>query len=270
MSRWVIVGEKKVRLLHAAELGSETDDSFRPGKEFEVIEEVLVGDRKFLRLPDGRFVCERSRKEINKVVAKRLDGGTRSRSFAVGQKVEIKQKTKSRHGTLVKLNPSKAVVEISEGGQNRSYHVPYGMLCKEEQGAKASQAKAKPKAAVRQPKAKVKPAVKKDLPMASHGEESTDNDEDEESSSDNDEKAHRRGWEQVFSAFQGYGVHPSMVSEMFDHKDLIFMGRKDYWALWGKCTSPVMADGSSVAEVKRNLNIDVPNLADGCESNLSY
>lgn len=221
MSRWVIVGEKKVRLLHAAELGSETDESFRPGKEFEVIEEVLVKGRKFLRLPDGRFVCERSRKEINKVVAKRLDAGT----FAVGQKVVIKQKTKSRHGTLVKLNPSKAVVEISEGGQNRSYHVPYGMLCKEEQAAKASQAKARPKAAVRQPKVKVKPAVKKDLPMASE-DDATDN--DEESSSDNDEKAYRRGWEQAFSAFEGYGVHPAMVSGMFDHKDLIFMGRKDY------------------------------------------
>ena len=151
MSRWVIVGEKKVRLLRAAELGSETDDSFRPGKEFEVVEEVLVGDRKFLRLPDGRFVCERSRKEINKVVAKRLVGGTQSQPFAVGQKVVIKQKTKSRHGTVVKLNPSKALVEVSEGGQNRSYYVPYGMLSKEEQAAKASQAKARPNWARRRP-----------------------------------------------------------------------------------------------------------------------
>ena len=223
------MGEKKVRLLHAAELGSETDDSFRPGTEFDVIEEVLVGDRKFLRLPDGRFVCERSRKEINKVVAKRLVGGTQTH-FAVGQKVVIKQKTKSRHGTVVKLNPSKAVVEISEGGQNRSYHVPYGMLCKEEQAAKASQAKARPKAAVRQPKVKVRPAAKKDIGMASAGEqldsdeESVDNDDEE--SSDNDEKAYRRGWDQVFSAFDG--VHPSFVAEHFDHKDLIFMGRKDY------------------------------------------
>ena len=193
MSRWVIVGEKKVRLLHAAKLGSETDDSFRPGKEFEVVEEVLVGDRKFLRLPDGRFVCERSRKEINKVVAKRLVGGTQSQTFAVGQKVVIKQKTKSRHGTIVKLNPSKAVVEVSEGGQNQSYHVPYGMLSKEEQAAKASQAKARPKAAVRQPKVEVKPAAKKDLRMAlgeQSDEEPADNDEEsfdnDEESSDND------------------------------------------------------------------------------------
>ena len=29
MSRWVVVGEKKVRLFHAAELGSETDDTCR-------------------------------------------------------------------------------------------------------------------------------------------------------------------------------------------------------------------------------------------------
>ena len=153
MSRWVIAGEKKVRLLRAAELGSETDDSFRPGKEFEVVEEVLVGDRKFLRLPDGRFVCERSRKEINKVVVKRLVGGTQSQLFAVGQKekVVIKQKTKSRHGTVVKLNPSKALVEVSEGGQDRSYYVPYGMLSKEEQAAKASQAKARPNWARRRP-----------------------------------------------------------------------------------------------------------------------
>ena len=237
MSRWVIVGEKKVRLLRAAELGSETDDSFRPGKEFEVVEEVLVGDRKFLRLPDGRFVCERSRKEINKVVAKRLVGGTQSQPFAVGQKVVIKQKTKSRHGTVVKLNPSKALVEVSEGGQNRSYRAPYGMLSKEEQTAKpASQAKARPKAAVRQPKVKVKPAAKKHLRMAlgkQLDEESADNDEEsfdnDEESSDNDEKAYQRGWDQVFSAFDG--VHPSFVAAHFDHKDLIFMGRKDYWGL---------------------------------------
>ena len=217
MSRWVIVGEKKVRLLHAAELGSETEESFRPGKEFEVVEEVLVGDRKFLRLPDGRFVCERSRKEINKVVAKRLVGGTPNQPFAVGQKVVIKQKTKSRHGTVVKLNPSKALVEVSEGGQNRSYHVPYGMLSKEEQAAETSQAKARPKA-------KVKPSAKKalsNLRMASEDEES-------EPSSDDDEKAYRRGWDQVFAAFSSYGVHPSFVGEHFDHNDLIFMGLKDY------------------------------------------
>eukprot|EP00435_Cladocopium_sp_Y103_P009404 s5254_g2.t1 len=59
---------------YAAELRSDTDDSFRPGKDFEVVEEVLVGDRKFLQLPDGRFVCERSRKAINKVGAKSVVG----------------------------------------------------------------------------------------------------------------------------------------------------------------------------------------------------
>ncbi|CAK8988759.1 Hypothetical protein SCF082_LOCUS1519 [Durusdinium trenchii] len=228
MNRWVIVGEKKVRLLHAAKLGSETDDSFRPGQEFDVVEEVLVGDRKFLRLPDGRFVCERSRKEINKVVTKRL---VVSQPFAVGQKVVIKQKTKSRHGTVVKLNPSKAVVEVSEGGQNQKHHVPYGMLSKEEQAAKASQAKARAKAAVRQPKVKAKPAAKKDLRMAlgeQLDEESADNDEESSESSDDDEKAHRRGWDLVYSAFKEYGAHPSMVSELFDPKDLISWGRKDY------------------------------------------
>eukprot|EP00435_Cladocopium_sp_Y103_P021386 s911_g5.t1 len=59
-----------------------------PGKEFEVVEEVLVGDHKFLRLPDGRFVCECSHKEINKAVAKRLAGGTQSQPFPVGQEVK--------------------------------------------------------------------------------------------------------------------------------------------------------------------------------------
>ena len=189
------------------------------------MDEVLVGDRKFLRLPDGRFVSERSRKDINKVVAKRLEGARPQspQSFAVGQKVLIKQKTKSRHGTIVKLNPTRALVEV-EGVR---LSVPYTMLSKEE--AKAShpppQAKARPKARVRQPKAKVKPtATKKRLRVASSEEQS----DEESSSSDNDEKAHRRGWEQVFSAFAPYGIHPAFVAENFDHKDLIFMGRKDH------------------------------------------
>lgn len=117
------------------------------------------------------------------------------------------------------------VVEVSEGGQNQRYHVPYGMLSKEEQ-AKASQAKAKPKARVRQPKVKAKLAAKKDLRMEEQSDEdSADNDEE---SSDNDEKAYRRDWDQVFSAFAPLGVHPSFVADAFDHKDLIFMGRKDY------------------------------------------
>ena len=52
-------------------------------------------------------------------------GGWNTESpFAVGQKAATKQKTKARHGPVVKLNPSKALVEICEGGQNRSYYVP--------------------------------------------------------------------------------------------------------------------------------------------------
>lgn len=92
MSRWVIVGEKKVRLLHAADVGSETDDCFRPGKEFEVVEEVLVGDRKFLRLPDGRFVWPDAfaQGDQRQVVAKRLVG-TRSQPFAVGRSSSRRQ-----------------------------------------------------------------------------------------------------------------------------------------------------------------------------------
>ena len=33
-------------------------------------------------------------------------------------------------------------------------------------------------------------------------------------------------WDQVFSAFDG--VHPSVVAEVFGHKDLICMGQKNY------------------------------------------
>ena len=54
-------------------------------------------------------------------------------------------------------------------------------------------------------------------------EELADNDEEP---SDNDEKAYQRGWDQVFSAFDG--VHPSVVAEVFGHKDLICMGQKNY------------------------------------------
>eukprot|EP00438_Fugacium_kawagutii_P029429 Skav210011 [mRNA] locus=scaffold1212:44034:44711:- [translate_table: standard] len=225
MSRWVIVGEKKVRLLHAAELGSETDDSFRPGKEFEVVEEVLAGGRLFLRLPDQRWISVQSRKNIDKVVAKRLVCERQGQPFAIGQKVVIKQKTKSRHGTVVKLNPSKALVEVSEGGQNQRYHVPYGMLSKEEQSAKASQAKARPKARVRQPKLKVKPAAKNDFPAATRmicGEFLDEESADESADDDDNLRAFMRGWDQVASAF------PLLDPDMFARKDLILMGRKDY------------------------------------------
>ncbi len=66
MSRWVVVGENKVRILQAPDLGAETDEYLRPGKEFEVEDEVTEGNRLFLRMADGRFVSERSRKGIQK------------------------------------------------------------------------------------------------------------------------------------------------------------------------------------------------------------
>ena len=53
------------------------------------------------------------------MMAKRRVGGTQSHPSE-----GTKQKTKSQHGTVEKLNPSKALVEISEGGPNRSYYVP--------------------------------------------------------------------------------------------------------------------------------------------------
>ena len=58
------------------ELGADTDEYFKPGKVFEVVEEFAIGGRRFLCLPDGRFVKDRSRKDIQKVVAKRLEVST--------------------------------------------------------------------------------------------------------------------------------------------------------------------------------------------------
>lgn len=53
-------------------------------------------------------------------MAKRRVGGTQSHPSE-----GTKQKTKSQHGMVEKLNPSKALVEISEGGPNRSYYVEF-------------------------------------------------------------------------------------------------------------------------------------------------
>ena len=68
--------ENRVRILRAPKLGADTDEYFKPGKVFEVVEEFAIGGRSFLCLPDGRFVSDRSRKDIQKVVAKRLEVST--------------------------------------------------------------------------------------------------------------------------------------------------------------------------------------------------
>jgi hypothetical protein len=55
-------------------------------------------------------------------------------------------------GTILKMNPTKALVAVDEGGQQRKYHVPYNMLQALPQGM--------PRATVNAPKAKPKPAPK--------------------------------------------------------------------------------------------------------------
>ena len=151
-----------------------------------------------------------------------------SELFAVGQEVVIKQKTKERHGTIVKLNPCKALVEIiSEGGEKQKYRVPYSMLVKEhlQAAAKAKgqprQASAKPKPRAVQRKAKVNSAAMKQHRVAPPSEE----DSDEESSDDgDDEKAYVRGFDQAVSLMPE--LHPAWIADMFDHRDFIEMGRK--------------------------------------------
>ncbi len=67
MPRWVGVGEKNLRLFHAAELRSETD-TFRSFSEFEIVGKALVGDRKIImRLPDACFAVSVAHVDINKI-----------------------------------------------------------------------------------------------------------------------------------------------------------------------------------------------------------
>ena len=119
-----------------------------PGTEFAVKKEIVNGERTFLCLADGRgFIPTHSRKDAERVVAKRL---AQEDSFFVGQDVNIKQKTKQRQGTILKINATKALVQVDEGGQQRKYHVPYSMLLalpKGTQKATANAPKAKPKTA---------------------------------------------------------------------------------------------------------------------------
>jgi len=95
------------------------------------------------------FVSDHSRKDAKRVIAKRL---MQDDSSFVGQEVNIKQKTKQRQGTILKVNPTKALVEVDEGGQQRKYHVPYSMLQALPEGT--------PKATVTAPRAKPKTAPK--------------------------------------------------------------------------------------------------------------
>jgi len=82
----VIVGENKARILRSPDFASEpTEEYLVPGTEFGVREELVNGERKFLCLEDGRgFVSDHSRKDAERVVAKRL---AQDASFFVGQDV---------------------------------------------------------------------------------------------------------------------------------------------------------------------------------------
>ena len=62
------------------------------------------------------FVSDHSRKDAKRVIAKRL---MQDDSSFFGQEVNIKQKTKQRQGTILKVNPTKALVEVDEGQSRR-------------------------------------------------------------------------------------------------------------------------------------------------------
>ena len=74
-----------------------------------------------------------------------------SESFAVDQKVVIKQKAKERHGTMARLSPFVEVV--SDGGEKLKYRVPYSTLVKEHLTA-AAKVKGQPRQASAKPKAR--------------------------------------------------------------------------------------------------------------------
>lgn len=150
MARWVIVGPNKVRILREPGLAAEKTDMYlAPKEQFAVTAEIVKDGRTFLRLQDGRgFVSEYSRKEECLVVAKRIveDTTTDAGSFSVGQLVVINQKTKERNGTILKLNPARAQVEVNENGNKQVFGVPYSMLKVGSQAASSSKTKAAPKA----------------------------------------------------------------------------------------------------------------------------
>ena len=68
----------------------------------------MLFDQEFTKWdPTRGFVSDRSRKDVSKVVAKRLDAEPKATTyddFDVGRRVVIKQKTKERNGTIIKVN----------------------------------------------------------------------------------------------------------------------------------------------------------------------
>lgn len=143
------MGPNKVRILREPGLAAEKTDLYlAPKEQFAVTEEIVKDGRKFLRLQDRRgFVGEYSRKEACVVVAKQMeDTPTDAGSFSVGQLVIIKQKTKERNGTILKLNPARAQVEVNENGSKQVFGVPYSMLKVGSQAAPSPKTEAAPKA----------------------------------------------------------------------------------------------------------------------------